>query len=94
MVLTQPMHNAAVAIIMTPIALNAANLTQSDPRPFAVAVLVACSASFLMPYGHPAPLLVEKPGGYRGLDYLLFGAGLSLIVLVVIVSLIPLLWPL
>jgi di/tricarboxylate transporter len=94
MMLTQPMHNAAVAIIMTPIALNAANLMQSDPRPFAVAVIVACSASFLMPYGHPAPLLVEKPGGYRGRDYLAFGAGLSLIVLLVIVALIPLLWPL
>ncbi|MDF0603255.1 SLC13 family permease [Psychromarinibacter sp. C21-152] len=94
MVLTQPMHNAAVAIIMTPIALNAADLMRSDPRPFAVAVIVACSASFLMPYGHPAPLLVEKPGGYRGGDYLAFGAGLSLIVLVVIVALVPLLWPL
>ena len=94
MVLTQPMHNAAVAIIMTPIALNAAELMQSDPRPFAVAVIVACSASFLMPYGHPAPLLVEVPGGYRGRDYLVFGAGLSLIVLVVIIALIPLLWPL
>lgn len=94
LVLTQPMHNAAVAIIMTPIAINAAQLMQSDPRPFAVAVIVACSASFTMPYGHPAPLLVEQPGGYRGRDYLAFGAGLSLIVLVVIVTLIPLLWPL
>lgn len=94
MVLTQPMHNAAVAIIMTPIALNAAKLMESDPRAFAVAVIVACSASFLMPFGHPAPLLVEEPGGYRGRDYLAFGAGLSLIVLVVIVTLIPMLWPL
>ncbi|WP_296643422.1 SLC13 family permease [Roseinatronobacter sp.] len=94
LVLTQPMHNAAVAIIMTPIAINAAQLMQSDPRPFAVAVIVACSASFMMPYGHPAPLLVEHPGGYRGRDYLAFGAGLSLIVLIVIIGLIPRLWAL
>lgn len=94
MVLTQPMHNAAVDIIMTPIAINAAELMQSDPRPFAVTVIVACSASFTMPYGHPTPLLVEQPGGYRGRNYLAFGTGLCLIVMVVIVSLIPLLWPL
>lgn len=94
MILTQPMHNAAVAIIVTPIAINAATLMDSNPVAFAIAVIVSCSAAFLMPYGHPASLMVQVPGGYRNKDYLLYGSGLILLVLAVILGLVPLLWPL
>lgn len=94
MILTQPIHNAAVAIIMTPIAINAAGLVDADPRPFAVGVLVACSTAFLMPYGHPAPFMVQEPGGYRPVDYLKFGLGLNILSLAVILLLVPMLWPL
>ena len=94
MVLTQPIHNAAVAIIMTPVALDAAARLDSDPHGFCAAVVVACSASFLMPYGHPAPYLVKEPGGYRAGDYVRYGLGLNLLALAVIVGVVPLLWPL
>lgn len=94
MVLTQPIHNAAVAIIMTPIALQAAESVGADPRGFCVAVVVACSATFLMPYGHPAPFLVQEPGGYSPGDYLRFGIGLNVLTLAVILALVPLLWSL
>ena len=93
MVLTQPIHNAAVAIIMTPIAINAAMLLDADPRGFCAAVIVACSAAFLMPYGHPAPYLVQDPGGYQAADYLKFGIGLNLIAFVIILVMVPILWP-
>jgi len=93
MILTQPIHNAAVAIIMTPIAINAANLIDADPRGFCVAVVVGCSAAFLMPYGHPAPYLVQEPGGYRSSDYLRFGLALNVIALAVVLALVPFLWP-
>jgi len=94
MVLTQPIHNAAVAIIMTPIGIDAAGLVGADPRAFAVGVLVACSTAFLMPYGHPAPLMVQEPGGYGAGDYVRFGLGLNVIAFGVILGLVPLLWPL
>jgi di/tricarboxylate transporter len=94
MLLTQPIHNAAVAIIMTPIAINAAETLGSNPRAFCVAVVIACSATFLMPYGHPAPFLVQEPGNYRNTDYLRFGLGLNLIALVVILTVVPLFWSL
>lgn len=93
MVLTQPIHNAAVAIIMTPVAINAAGLLDVDPRGFCVAVVVACSAAFLMPYGHPAPFLVQEPGNYRAGDYLRFGIGLNVLALAVILLVVPLVWP-
>jgi di/tricarboxylate transporter len=93
MVLTQPMHNAAVAIIMTPIAITAANAMGVSPTGFCVAVVISCSAAFLLPYGHPAPFLVQEPGNYRNADYVRFGAGLNVITLAVILVLVPLLWP-
>lgn len=65
----------------------------ANPRGFCVAVIVGCSAAFLMPYGHPAPLLVQEPGSYRAVDYLRFGLGLTVIVLLLLLVLIPLLWP-
>jgi di/tricarboxylate transporter len=94
MLLTQPLHNAAVAVIMTPVALTAAELAGADPRGFAVAVVAAASAKFLLPVAHPATLLVQGPGGYRGRDYLRFGLGLQVLVLALVVLLVPLLWPL
>lgn len=94
MLLTQPIHNAAVAVIMTPIAINAAEMVDSNPHAFCVAVVVACSCAFLMPYGHPAPFLVQEAGNYRNGDYFRFGLGLNLIALIVILSVVPLVWPL
>jgi len=93
-ILTQPIHNAVVAIIMTPIAINAAELVGSNPRAFCVAVLVSCSSTFLMSVGHPAPLMVQQPGGYTAGDYFKFGLPLNIIAMAVILILIPMLWPL
>lgn len=94
MILTQPIHNAAVAIIMTPIAINAAELMGTNPRAFCVAVLIACSTTFLMPFGHPAPLMVQEPGKYKGSDYIKFGLPLNILALVVILVIIPMIWTL
>ncbi|MDX1629842.1 MAG: SLC13 family permease, partial [Fulvivirga sp.] len=92
MILTQPMHNAAVAIIMTPIAIQSANAMGADPKAFCIAVIVSCSATFVMPYGHPAPFMVQEPGEYSAKDYLKFGAGLNVLALAVILLVIPLFW--
>ncbi|MDX1626334.1 MAG: SLC13 family permease [Wenzhouxiangellaceae bacterium] len=94
MILTQPMHNAAVAIIMTPIAINAAQAMDTSIVGYCVAVVVSCSAAFLMPYGHPAPFLVQEPGDYSPADYLRFGAGLIVLTLAMLLFVVPLLWPL
>ncbi len=94
MVLTQPLHNVVVAVIMTPVALEVAGALGADPRAFAVAVVVGASANFLLPTGHPAPLLVQRAGGYRMTDYPRFGAGLVLLTLAVIAVMVPWLWPL
>lgn len=94
MLFTQPLHNAAVAVIMVPVALSCANMMNVNPRGFAVAVLIGASAKFLLPVGHPATLLVKDPGKYRTVDHLRFGIGLIVLTAVVIALMVPLLWPL
>jgi di/tricarboxylate transporter len=93
MLITQPLHNAVAALIMTPVALQVAGSLGANPNAFAMAVVVGASASFLMPVGHPAPMMVQQPGGYRNSDYLKFGIGAALFVLVVIAGVIPVFWP-
>jgi di/tricarboxylate transporter len=93
MALTQPLHNAVVAVIMTPVALDFANSINANPRAFAVAVIVGASATFLMPVGHPASVLVQKPGSYRPKDYFVFGIGPCLIALATIGIVVPWIWP-
>lgn len=90
---TQPLHNATVAVIMTPVALDVAQVMGANPKTFAVAVVIGASAGLLMPVGHPALLLTQQLGNYKPGDYLRFGLGLILIVLLISVFVVPLLWP-
>ena len=49
--------------------------------------------TYLLPEGHPAPLMVQSPGSYETRDYLKFGSGLVAITLVIVAGLVPLMWP-
>jgi di/tricarboxylate transporter len=94
LILTQSIHGAAVAVIMTPVALDTAAIMDINARALAVAVIVGASATYLLPVGHPAPLLVQRPGAYKQRDYLKYGAGLALLTILISVVLIPIVWPL
>ena len=93
LLLTQALHGAAVAVIMTPVALDTASLLGIEPKAFAVAVIVGATAAYLLPEGHPAPHMVQSPGSYEAKDYLKFGAGLVVITLVIVAVIVPLMWP-
>jgi di/tricarboxylate transporter len=58
-----------------------------------MAMSMAASASFMTPISHPANILVMGPGGYRFVDYIKMGFPLTLVVLVILMVLLPLLWP-
>lgn len=94
LLLTQVIHNAAVAVMVGPIAIDAAQSMQANPKAFGLAVILGASAAFLLPVGHPALLLVEEPGQYQFWDYLKYGAGLVLLTLAVIAVVIPAIWKL
>lgn len=92
-VLTQILTNNAAAIIMFPIAIRAAQALGVHLEPFAIAVMIAASASFMTPIGYQTNLMVMGPGGYHFLDYIKFGAPLSLLVAITSLVLIPIIWP-
>jgi di/tricarboxylate transporter len=91
--ISQFMPNPAVAVLLAPIALSVASNTGISPYPLMMAIAVSSSAAFLSPVGHPATLLVMGPGGYRFSDYFKVGLPLTIIVWLVVIFVMPLLWP-
>ncbi len=90
----QFMPTAAVAILMAPIAFNTAAETGLSPFALLMTVALSSSASFLSPVAHPANLLIMGPGGYKFTDYTKVGLPLTLLCLVVVLLVLPLVWPL
>jgi di/tricarboxylate transporter len=91
--LTQPMSNAAAAMVILPIAVATADMLEVNPRSFAILVTIAASLSFITPL-EPACLLVYGPGKYRFRDFIRAGAPLTALVLTLLLVLLPLFWPL
>ena len=92
-ILTEMTSNAATAIIMTPIAISAAQQMGLDPRTFVFAVCFAASASFITPIGYQTNLMVYGPGGYKFTDYVRVGLPLAIVLWCMATWLIPILWP-
>jgi di/tricarboxylate transporter len=91
--LTQTMVNAAVALLLTPIALNVAQQLSVNPRAFAVLIAIAASTSFATPL-EPACAIVYGPGRYRFADYVRVGGILTACVMATTLVVIPIFWPL
>jgi di/tricarboxylate transporter len=92
--LTELITNNAAAVLLFPIAIATAAQLGLDPRPFAIAVTVAASASFLTPIGYQTNTMVYGIGGYRFTDYIRLGLPLTILVIIVIVTVVPVFWPL
>jgi di/tricarboxylate transporter len=91
--LTQPMSNQAAAVVVLPVAIQAALQLGLNPRAFAVMIAVAASTSFITPL-EPACLLVYGLGRYRFLDFIRVGSLLTIFVYLIAILLVPLIWPL
>ena len=92
-VLTQPMSNAAAALVVLPVALKAAETMHASPRAFAITIMLSASISVLTPF-EPSCILVYGPGKYRFSDFIKVGGGLTVVSVAVILLLVPLIWPL
>lgn len=91
--LTQPMSNAAAALVVLPVAMSAATQLGASERTFAIGVMLAASISFIAPL-EPSCVLVYGPGKYRFIDFVRTGAGLTLVLMLAVLCLLPFLWPL
>ena len=92
--MTELLSNAAVAVVLTPIAITLAGQMGIDPRPFVVAVMLAASLSFATPIGYQTNTMVYSPGGYKFTDFMRLGVPLNLGIGLIASLLIPLFWPL
>ncbi len=87
------LSNTASAVLVTPIAIAAAEALEVSPYPFAVAVLIAASAAFSTPVSTPVVTLVVEPGRYKFIDFVKVGVPLLLLTYVVTALVAPLIFP-
>jgi len=94
LILSEFLSNNAVAVLYTPIAIQLALSLGLDPRPFVVAVMFSATLAFATPIGYQTNMMVYGPGGYRFTDYVKIGVPLNILLMLVVSTLIPFLWPL
>lgn len=92
-ILTEIMSNAAVAVLITPLAIGLAENLGVAPRPFVVAVMMAASASFATPVGYQTNAIVQQIGRYSYMDFVRVGLPLNIIAAIVAVWVIPKFFP-
>jgi di/tricarboxylate transporter len=90
---SQVISNTATAVLLAPIAFQAASTLGVSPYPLLMTVALAASTSFATPVASPVNTLVLGVGQYRFGDFLRVGVALQLLVLVVVVVLVPLFFP-
>ena len=91
--LGQVVSNTATVLVMTPIAVAAAQDAGTGVAPVLMVIAVAGAASFLTPIATPANMIVMGPAGYRFGDYWKLGLVTTLGWFIVAVGLVPLIWP-
>lgn len=91
--LTQPMSNAAAALVVLPIAIQTAALFHVNPVTYAMAIMLSASVSLATPF-EPSCIMVYGPGKYKFLDFVKVGAPLTFILMLVIFFGVQMYWPL
>lgn len=85
--------NTATAVLMAPIAIEAATTLGVSPYPLLMTVAISASTAFSTPISSPVNTLVVGPGGYRFRDFVVVGVPLQLLLMVASVLAIPLFFP-
>jgi di/tricarboxylate transporter len=85
--------NTATAVLVAPIALQAAVNMGVSPYPFMMGVAVAASTAFATPIASPVNMLVLGPGAYRFGDFFRVGLLLQLVVFALTLLMVPVLFP-
>ena len=90
---TMFISNTATAVLLAPIGMSAAMGLGVSPYPFLFAVTVAASMCFASPFSTPPNALVLNAGRYVFMDYIKVGLPLQLLVGLVMIFVLPLMFP-
>lgn len=91
--MTMFISNTATAVLLAPIAMSSAIQIGVDPTPFLFAVAVGASMCFASPFSTPPNALVMPAGQYTFMDYVKVGLPLQIIMGIVMILVLPLLFP-
>jgi di/tricarboxylate transporter len=86
--ITSVMSNAASVALLIPVATQLAAPLAIAPQALLLVVLFGASQSFLTPMGYQTNLMVFGPGRYQFLDVPRYGAGLTLLMTLLVPALI------
>ncbi|WP_418508782.1 SLC13 family permease [Corallibacter sp.] len=90
---TNLISSKATAALMTPIVINLAHMMDVSSRPFLVAVMFACSLTFMTPMSYPTNTMVYAPGNYKFGDFLKVGTPLNILIWIAATFIIPYFFP-
>ena len=91
--MTMFISNTATAVLLAPIAMKTALSLGLQPQAFMFAVAVGASMCFASPFSTPPNALVMSAGRYKFSDYVKVGLPLQIIMGIIMVFVLPLLFP-
>ena len=90
---TNVLSSKATAALMVPIVISLSAAMQISERPLLVAVMFACSLTFMTPISYPTNTMVHAPGNYKFVDFVKVGTPLNLIIWIAASFIIPVFFP-
>lgn len=90
---TNVLSSKATAALMVPIVISLSDTMQISEKPFLIAVMFACSLTFMTPVSYPVNTMVYAPGNYKFNDFLKVGTPLNIIIWIAASFVIPWFFP-
>ncbi len=79
--------NVGATVLLVPLTMNMAFQAGADPKMAALVVGIAASNTFVLPT-HQVNALIMRPGGYRTVDYVRAGTGMTILYLIVMMAML------
>jgi di/tricarboxylate transporter len=90
---TELITNSAAAALVFPVAYSIAIGLGVSPLTFVMAVAFGASGSFISPYGYQTNVMVFNAGNYKLNDFIKFGLPVSIVYSIVVLLMIPIIFP-
>ena len=79
--------NVGATVLLVPLCMNMALKAGIDPQIAALTVGIAASNTFVLPT-HQVNALIMRPGGYKPVDYVKAGTGMTIIYITVVIAML------